>query len=191
MSLFFETLLLKDGSIRNLSYHNDRLNRTITDNFKTKSSIDLSDYIDLDKENSRVKVIYSKKIDSIKYFKIKERNFKSFKLIESDLEYRYKYLDRSKIDLLFSNRGNCDDIIITSNGYIKDSSIANIAIFNGKDWISPKTPLLNGTMRGYLLKNKLLLEKDVKIEELKVAKKIALMNAVIGFYEIEDFIIKD
>ena len=37
-----------------------------------------------------------------------------------------------------------DEILITRNGLLTDTSIANIALFNGKEWHTPKHPLLKG-----------------------------------------------
>jgi 4-amino-4-deoxychorismate lyase len=188
MSLFFETLLIKDKKINNLTYHNARLNDTIKQNFNIDSRLDLANFIDIeDDKELRCKVIYDRSIKEILYYPIKKRVFKRFKLIDSDIVYDFKYLDRSKLDNLYKQKEDCDDIIIIKNDLLTDTTIANIAYFDGKDWITPKTPLLKGSMRAYMLKNKLLLEKDVKIEDIKKAKKIALINAIIGFHEIDDF----
>jgi len=188
MSLFFETLLIKDKKINNLTYHNARLNDTIKQNFNIDSRLDLANFIDIeDDKELRCKVIYDRSIKEILYYPIKKRVFKRFKLIDSDIVYDFKYLDRSKLDNLYKQKEDCDDIIIIKNDLLTDTTIANIAYFDGKDWITPKTPLLRGSMRAYMLKNKLLLEKDVKIKDIKKAKKIALINAIIGFHEIDDF----
>jgi len=188
MSLFFETLLIKDQKINNLIYHNARLNETIKRNFNIESDIDLAKIVKIDSHKAhRCKVIYDKDIQDIQLFPLIKREFKTFKLIHSDIEYNFKYLNRSYLENLYKQREDCDDIIIVKDNLITDTTIANIAYFDGKDWFTPKTPLLKGSMRAYLLKNKLLLEKDVKIEDIKNAKKIAIMNAIIGFYEIDDF----
>ena len=193
MSLFFETLYIKDQNIRNLELHNKRLNKTIKDMFNINANIDLSNFVKLkSKKAHRVKVIYNKEIQKIEIYPILKREFKDFKIIKSDITYSYKYLNREKIDNLFKKRGSCDDIIIVDkNGFIKDSSIANISLLIDNVWITPKKPLLKGTMREYLLKNKIIKEFDVKIEDIKKANKIALSNAILGFYIIDEFKIED
>jgi len=191
MSLFFETMLFDGKEIRNLDLHNQRANKTIRENFKKDINLDLSTaLVNPPKEPSRIKIIYCDTIKKIEYHPIIQREWKSFKIIKSDIEYPYKYLDRSNIDKLFEKRDNCDEIIIVKDGLLRDCSIANIALFYENEWITPKTPLLKGTMREYLLKNQIVLEKDVKIEHLKKATKIALLNAIVGFYKIEDFTLK-
>ena len=61
------------------------------------------------------------------------------------------------------------------------TSIANIAFFDGVDWISPKKPLLKGTTRARLLKERKLILKDIRKDDLKAFTKAALMNAMIDF----------
>ena len=112
---------------------------------------------------------------------INKKKINSIKIIDSDIEYDYKYLDRDKIDRLCSYKKSADEIIIIKDGYITDTSIANIAIYQDNYWITPKRPLLYGTTRARLLKEGVLKEADIDIQSLKNAPKIALMNAMIGF----------
>jgi 4-amino-4-deoxychorismate lyase len=182
MSLFFETLKVTKGKIENLFYHNKRVNHTIETIFHQPSSIDLSKHIfqkDFTKE--RCKVIYDKEIKTIQFFPIKPRIFQSFKIIETNITYNFKSVDREEIDNLFLQKGNCDDILMVKDGLVTDTSIANIAIFDGQTWMTPKVPLLRGTLRESLIEKQLLLEKDVKIEDIKNAQGFALMNALLGF----------
>ncbi len=137
--------------------------------------------IKLSKGPKRVKVIYSNKIERVEYYPIKKRKFKSFKIVNSDIEYPYKYYNREDIDKLVSTKGICDDIIVAKDGLLRDTSIANIALFDGQNWLTPKSPLLKGTVRESLLRKQIVLEKDVKIEELEKAKGFAIINAIVGF----------
>jgi 4-amino-4-deoxychorismate lyase len=186
MSLFFETLKVVKGEIQNLSFHNQRLNKTIENIFHQPSHIDLSQYIfqkDFTKE--RCRVIYDQKIKTIQFFPIKPRIFQSFKIIETDITYNFKSVDREEIDNLFLQKQRCDDILMVKDGLVTDTSIANIAIYDGVSWITPKKPLLRGTYRESLLQKQLLLEKDVKIKDIKNAQGFALMNALIGFHIVK------
>ncbi len=70
---------------------------------------------------------------------------------------------------------------------MRDTSIANLAFFIEGKWITPDTPLLEGTMRAYLLDRRKIFLGKISIKELKYAKKIAIMNALIGFREINNF----
>ncbi len=188
MSLFFETIKIENGDIQNLELHNNRLNRTILENFNITADIDLSQYITIASKNRtyRCKVLYTKEVEKVEFHPIVERVFQSFKLIETNIKYTYKSTDRKKIDLLFKQKENCHDIIMVKNGLLTDTSIANIAFFDGSVWITPKTPLFKGTYREYLLKHKLILEKNVRIKEVENYTGFAIMNAIVGFQRIKN-----
>jgi len=186
MSLFFETLKIQNNKIQNLFFHNQRLNDTIRQNFHIASNIDLSNEVQQgDLSFERCKVIYEKSIKSIQFFPLIPRKLQSFKVLETNITYNYKSVDRDCINELYLQKGSCDDILMINDGLLTDTSIANIAFFDGKNWITPKRPLLKGTMRASLLKKQLILEKDVKMKDIKNASRFALMNALIGFHEVK------
>jgi 4-amino-4-deoxychorismate lyase len=187
MSLFFETLKIENGKILNLEEHNIRLNRTINAIYKKKAEFNLSHFIKIpDEKTYRCKVIYGKNIQSIDFLPFNKRVFNSFKIIYSNIDYPYKSVNRAELDNLFMQKELCDDILIVKDGLITDTSIANIAIYDGFKWITPKKPLLRGTQRAKLLKDKLIIEKDIKVKDMKNTVRFAIMNALLGFQEIKD-----
>lgn len=181
---YFETIKCEDFEIFNLEYHEKRVANSIGLN------LNLQEYIyPPTNELLRCKVIYNEnEILSVDFFPYKKREIKSFKVINDDkINYSKKYLDRSSLDRLFDKKDTCDEIIIVKNGLLTDTSIANIAIFDGNSWLTPKKPLLLGTTRARLLKEGKILEKDIDLKMLKNAKKIALMNAMIDFDILENY----
>lgn len=183
-NIFFETIKCEDYEVFNLTFHEDRVAKTIAKN------LNLQDYIyPPSNELLRCKVVYDESsILSVDFFPYKKREINTFRIIEvAELEYSKKYFDRRELELLFNKRESCDEIIIIKNGLVTDTSIANIAIFDGDNWITPKKPLLAGTTRARLLKNAELIEKDITLEMLLNSKKLALMNAMIDFDEIQNY----
>lgn len=186
-NIFFETIKCEDYDVFNLDYHNKRVANAIAMN------LNLQEYIyPLNNKLLRCKVIYDDSgILEVNYFAYKKREINSFKLVYcDDIDYSKKYLNRNSIDKLFLQKDSCDEIIIVKNSIITDTSIANIAIFYDGFWITSKTPLLKGTTRARLLEEKFLIEKDISVDMLKNAEKIALMNAMIDFDIKKDFIVK-
>lgn len=184
--IFFETIKCDDGTAYNLEYHCRRIARTIMLN------INLQEYIlPISDDFLKCKVLYDHYgVLDVEYTPYIKRIIKSFKLMYDDtIEYKSKSLNRDAIDHLFEQRGSADEIIIVKNGYITDTSIANIAIFDGISWLTPKIPLLRGTMQEQLLDNKELIQANISVEMLKNAKKIALLNAMMGMNVIEAFTI--
>ncbi len=181
---FFETIKCEDYKIYNLKFHNTRLAKTIAKN------INLAEYIyPLNSKLLKCKVIYNEnEILSVDFETYKKRNIQSFKLIYDDnISYGKKSTSRGDINKLSNKKDNSDEIIIIKNNLISDTSIANIAIFDGYNWLTPKTPLLEGTCRARLLEKKQIFKKDITLAMLQNAKKIALMNAMIDFDILETY----
>ncbi|EFU70653.1 conserved hypothetical protein [Aliarcobacter butzleri JV22] len=185
---YFETIKCEDFEVFNLDYHQKRVANTIGLN------INLQEYINpISEELLRCKLIYDENgVVDVLYFPYKKREIKSFKIIfDNEIEYSKKYLNRAKLDELYEKRDDCDEVIIIKNEIVTDTTIANIAIFYENFWITSKNCLLGGTTRARLLEEKKLFEKDITLDMLKNASKVALMNAMIGFDEIKDFKIKE
>lgn len=110
----------------------------------------------------------------------------SLKLVTSDgLDYTYKSSNRQKLDELFKQKGDADDILIVRDGFLTDTSIANIALWNGEQWETPEAPLLEGTMRASLLGKEIIVPATIRPQDLSRYSLIRLFNAMIGFGEIE------
>jgi len=179
---FIETIKIKNGKIYNLFWHNWRFNKTRFDFFGLPS-IYLEEYIkDFPKRGLfRCRVLYNQEILNIEYIPYTPKIFKTFKILSSDIDYSYKYNNREELNSLKEQNSLYSDIIIQKNGLLTDTTIANIAFFDGEQWITPKEPLLRGTIREKLLNKKMLFKKNIKSEDLRHFHNFALMNAMIGF----------
>jgi Aminotransferase class IV. len=58
-------------------------------------------------------------------------------------------------------------------------------LFDGKDWFTPKLPLLRGTCRTALIDNGIIKEKDIRPEELSSYSFVRLFNAMIKWGALE------
>ena len=94
--------------------------------------------------------------------------------------YDHKYVDRSELNEL---KDNCraDDVLIVKNGCVTDVTFANIAFTNGKDWVTPDTPLLPGTMRESLLRSGQIRQSRITPCDLTKFSHFRLINAMLGF----------
>jgi 4-amino-4-deoxychorismate lyase len=175
----FETIKIKNGQIFNLDWHNRRFNKSQKELFNNSLPIDLKEFISPPKTGlHRCKIIYDTKVQSVEYFPYERKNFQDFKIIKSQLDYKYKYTNRLEFQKLLKDH---DEIIIEKNGLLTDTSIANIAFFDGKSWLTPAIPLLKGTTRARLIDEGFLKLSDIKKENIKDYSNFALMNAMIGF----------
>ncbi len=181
---YFETIKCFDNEVYNLSFHEKRVANTIGLN------LNLQEYIYPPSTRLyRCKLIYNEsEVLDVQYFEYTKKKINSFKIVFDDkIEYSKKYLDRSNLDTLSLKKKDKAEIIIIKNGLVTDTAIANIAIFDGTTWLTPKIPLLKGTTRARLLKEGEIIEKDIDLDMLRASKKIALMNAMIDFDILEDY----
>ncbi|MEO1938214.1 MAG: aminotransferase class IV family protein [Sulfurimonas sp.] len=179
---FLETIKAIDGEVKYLEYHQKRY-ESVLNSLGIKQVHNLKELLNPPKKGFyRCRVVYSIENVKVEYIPYKKRQIHQLKLLESNtIEYSRKYADRRELDALFLQKGEGDDILIIKNGFVSDTSIANLAFFNGEHWLTPKTPLLQGTTRARLLEEGKIFEKDIRVEDIYTYKKIALMNAMIDF----------
>jgi len=134
----------------------------------------------------KCRVVYDSVVRLVEFIPYIRREIHSLRLANTDIEsLPYKPEDRSSLNAAFSQRGECDDVLLVKNGLLTDTSCANIALFDGKQWITPRLPLLYGVIRGQLLSEGKLTVKDVKPEDLVNFQLITLFNAMIEYRDIE------
>jgi len=184
-----ETIKVDQGKPFFISFHNERFNRTRLELFGIQENLDLSTIINPPDLNCyRCRIVYSKKIEKIEFIPYQPRIFKIFQIVYDDhIDYEYKYLDRSAIQKLEQFKKEAHDILIIKQGLITDTSIANVAFFDGEQWITPANPLLKGTTRERLLQENKIQTKMIDLKEIKKYSKMALMNALLGFTVLEEF----
>jgi len=191
MCQLFETIKVQNRKLQNIDYHNDRFNRTRFKLFGFHEQVKLEEIIklpvDLDDKIYKCRIIYSDKIEKIEFEPYSQKIIKSLKIIDcNNIGYNHKYFDRSKINELYEHRGDCDDILIIKNGFVTDTSFANIVFWDGSNWITPSTPLLTGTKRQKLIDLKVIIEKEIMVSDLQSFEKARIINAMIGLEDSPD-----
>ena len=63
--------------------------------------------------------------------------------------------------------------------------------FNGKHWITPEKPLLQGTQRAFLLEKEIIKTANIRVEDLVNFENARLINAMIRFEDEVDIDIKN
>lgn len=188
MSSYLETIKSVDGEIFHLKYHQKRYEEVLK-TLGIKDIKNLGEYLNPPKWGLyRCRLIYDAESIEVTYHEYKKREISTFKLIfENEIEYSLKSTNREKIDSLFSQKDDADEILIVKNLLITDTSIANIAFFRDGVWLTPKNPLLKGTSRARLIDEGKLIESDIKVQELRSFSQVALLNAMIDFDVLDRF----
>jgi 4-amino-4-deoxychorismate lyase len=188
MSLLFETIKVVNKNLVSVSLHNERMNRSRYELFGCKNELNLGELIeipsDITKDVYKCKVFYSDTIKDVEFRMYAPRRIEKLRLAYRDeIDYSYKYLERTIFKKLLKEN-NCkenEDILIIKNGSVTDTSYSNIALFDGKEWYTPKFPLLKGTKRARLILDKRIIEKDIMAEDLQNYEKLILINAMLEF----------
>lgn len=185
--LLLETIKIKDGEVFNLPYHQKRCNKSRRALFGTEDVLDLSSIIIPPSQGLyRCRITYSTSVQSIEYIPYLPKKIQSLRIVPSSLDYGYKYADREALDKLLTENSDVDEIIIEKKGLLTDTTISNIAFFDGETWFTPKMPLLYGTMRARLVDEGFLQTKDITKKSLTEYSHVALINAMLGFMVLKD-----
>ena len=185
MCQLIESIRVNCRQLQNIGYHNKRFNRSRRELFGLHDDVDLSELIllpdDIGSGTYKCRIIYSNIVHNIELQPYIQRNIYSLKMVLVDVfDYGYKYHDRNCFLDLMKNI-QADDILIIKNGLITDTSFSNIVFFDGSNWVTPSTYLLNGTMRNYLLDTKKIISRVIMPEDLKYFESAKLINAMLDF----------
>ncbi|MEL7589111.1 MAG: aminotransferase class IV [Prolixibacteraceae bacterium] len=188
MCRLLETIRLENGILQNIFYHNRRMNASRTELFNTSDSIQLEKEITVPEELKRglyrCRVVYGSVIDQIEFLPLSPKNFERLKIVHDNLiDYHLKFADRSGLEKLFSLREKADEIIIVRNGLVTDCTIGNLVFDDGNGWLTPATPLLNGTQRQALLDKKLIKEAEITERNLPHFLQAGIINV---FFDLKN-----
>ena len=192
MSRLIESIKTENALLCNLAYHTKRMNASSLELWgQNEHCVDFNkirhelDQLDPD-QLYKLRIVYDSDSFSHEFQKYSSRPIHSLKIVElDDLDYSHKYADRTVIEKAFTEKEDCDDILITQHGAITDSSYCNLAFKKGDVWYTPDQPLLTGTKRQYLLDQGTIEEAEIYIEDIPDFESLCLFNAMIEFGELE------
>lgn len=185
--LLFETLAIIDGKIQNSFYHQQRMDNSFINYFKLNPKWDLLKIIDIPSEFRtglvRCRIDYNQASYKINFYPYSPRQINTFQCVYiEDLDYRFKYCDRSKLEQLKTT--NKDEVIIINNGFVSDCSIGNLLFLKQKIWYSPQHYLLKGTQLTRLVEEKKVYLAEIRAENLFDYEQIMVINALNPFNSV-------
>ena len=187
---FLETICIRDGVIMHLDWHQRRVNSTLSHFYpEHHHSWDLEDCIKIPLSYSeghiRCRILYDVHHLSIQFHAYIPLRIQTLKMVVAPpgFEYSYKYSDRSVLEKLYELRDDADDILITNDeGWILDTSVANIAFQRNGNWYSPFIPLLAGTSWKRLVAGRILIPQPINRMDLKKFDNFKVFNALNEFH---------
>jgi len=200
MSQLVESLLVKNGWFYNLDLHEERMNSAMAKVYGNSEFVELEDLLyskltkwmesngeDVITGKIKCRVLYEREVLDVEFAPYVMRTIKSLKVVYDDsIDYSIKTADRSALNKLYEQRGECDDILIIKEGLVRDAWAANVLFFDGNEWFTPRKPLLEGTKRRLLLNLEMIKEADIRVNEIKNYQKVRLINAMIDFEDEVD-----
>jgi 4-amino-4-deoxychorismate lyase len=185
-TLCFETICVENRQLKNLSYHEARLNKTrkalwgYQDHWNLSELIEIPDSVDSDMYKCRL--AYNEEIDNIKWEPYTRRTIRKIQRVYHEtIDYSFKYEDRAELNTLFAQRSDADEILIIKKGMVTDSLYCNVAFSDGEQWYTPSTPLLPGTQRAFLLDEGIIQEADISEKDLSKYRWVKFFNAMVNW----------
>ena len=184
MMNFIETIRVENGLIKNLELHIERARATATKFFGIEKEYEFGGLLsDCDLRRAtgvyKLRVVYSKEILGFSFEPYKMREIHTLRPVDgSGVDYSFKYESRGAIEALFQQRGDCDDVLIIKDGNVTDTSYCNFICFDGREFYTPSTPLLKGTKREQLLREGVIKEREIRIDDLNKYSEFYVVNAM-------------
>lgn len=183
MCQFIESIRVENGVIFLLEEHQRRVNETFQCFGKQENTIKLNKVFE--KENFEKNGIFKFRIEyDLEGNFITENSpymraeIKEFQLIINDnVDYSFKYKNREVLEEM-KRKSEGREIIIIKNQCVTDTSFSNIVFFKNGQWFVPRTYLLNGVQRQFLLKNNKIKEIEIGLDNIFQYSHFKLINAM-------------
>jgi 4-amino-4-deoxychorismate lyase len=185
--LLFETIQIRDGIPQRLDLHQVRMDRSREHHFGVREAIKLASVIEVPENMQqgliKCRLTYGEGIGKIEFEQYRMRIYEGISIVQGDnIHYAFKYTDRSQFKAM-ENANPGRAVIIAQHGQLTDATYANIALHDGKRWVTPARALLNGTMRQWLLGKGIIDEVEVNLDDLPKYDSLKLINAMLEWDE--------
>lgn len=185
MSLLLESIKILNGKVYNVTFHEQRANRSRKMIFGLERPLNLKKAIVVPEEFKKglvkCRVIYGESIESVSFTMYEKRKINSAKVIYADhVLYDHKYVIRKVLDDLYAKREDHDEIIIIKNGFVTDAYYYNVVFEKEGKFFTSDTPLLRGIQRERLIHSKKVQVIPIGSEDISSFDRVHFVNALNG-----------
>ena len=195
MSQFFESICVKEGVAENLSFHQARVYKTLQSFDASQNNISLKAIVEQLTLSTlglfKLRISYDLNGNhQVKLTPYQYKLINQFALVDiKGYRYDYKYENRDWINEALIQSGT-DEIMMHENGFIKDCSYTNIVFYDGVNWYTPESPLLEGTQRAKLIQEGLILPKALHVKDIPSFVKFKCINAMMHWDTAVEYSVK-
>jgi 4-amino-4-deoxychorismate lyase len=185
----FETVRVQDGEITHPIWHELRFAKSYQKLFGELPTFELFDGIQVPETCRsglfKLKISFGKEGKQSNFEPYQVKSIQTLKVVEvGNLDYSIKYSAREKLNDVFNLKEKADDVLMVKSGWVTDTSYCNVVFFDGKKWITPEMPLLEGTARARLISEEKILPKPIQVDEIRQFESFKLINAMRDFEAI-------
>ncbi len=185
MKKFLETIRFEFGKFHLLDYHQARIDRTFTAFYPGQSPMQLEKILPEFQKSGKHKfrLEYDGQSHELERTPYQSKQISSIEIVESNIDYGFKFLDRAELQQLL-DQSKADEVIIVQNGLVADSSYSNLVFFDGSDWWTPRQPLLTGVRRAKLLEEGTIKTCRITMDDFSKFENVSLINAMLDLEEL-------
>ncbi|MDD2314142.1 MAG: aminotransferase class IV [Proteiniphilum sp.] len=184
--MFLETICIDHGNVCNLAGHIARMQQAAAHfRFRAPALPDLLLLLPAELHDTKVKcrIRYRETLLEISFDQYEPKRVQSLQMVEASPDYCFKYTNRDELNRLLEQKGEADEILITCNGLITDTTFSNVVFRQGDHLFTPDSWLLNGTKRQKLLREGTITVRKITRETVQAYESVHLINAML---DIED-----
>ncbi len=187
MYRLIESIRLENGQFARLRFHQQRIDHSLAWLHDNPVLPDLDSYFKSaaypQKGIFKCRLVYNASgIQHVEFIPYSPVPVSSLRMVKADhLDYALKWENRDAIHELVQLRSSCDDVLLIRNGYITDTSYANVVFSDGHVRVTPALPLLCGTMRQCLLDAGEIREDQISVQDISKFKTIQFINSMLEF----------
>ena len=187
--MLLESIRVKNGRLPLLALHQRRMDRARRAHFPKSPVIKLAKMIPEleipDRGLFKLRIEYADRVLMTELVSYEVRPINSLQLVAAPgVKYTHKYSDRSTIQEAYQRRGTHDDVLMTQDGYLMDTSYGNVALYDGRHWYTPSYPMLRGVRREKLLAEKRIRPAIIRERDLGSFQSLRLMNAMLPWQDM-------
>lgn len=188
---FIETIKINNAKVFLLEKHLLRMQKTCMEFYGKEKKVS-SLVVEIEgasKEISqltKLTIFYNLDSYKLEFKPYRKKKVEKIHIVQNDfIDYHLKYSDRNFFQNELSKIKANEEIFIIKNQQLTDASFANIALWNGNEWHTPTSPLLHGVKRDFYIEKKIIIPKNIGVEDLAKYEKVSLINAMLDLTELE------